>query len=278
MLTIYYLVVSINILVKKLRIITVKLLSTIFNYNNWGDSMKIKVNRVFWENSFFWFVFITLVATAIYSFIKALLVPSGAISENPFDKVRSDYILMSIQCILGLLVLMLPSIIERKWKIFIPSYMHIVYIVFLYAAIYLGEIRSFYYKIPHWDSILHTSSGFLLGALGFSIVSLLNYNEKINISLSPFFVVIFAFCFSAALGVLWEIYEFTIDGILDINMQKYTLETGTNLVGREALLDTMEDLIVDTIGAFIMSVLGYISLKYNKGWIENILIKKICND
>ena len=145
-------------------------------------------------------------------------------------------------------------------------------ILFLYCAIYLGEVKNFYYTIPYWDTILHTCSGAMLGALGFSFVSLLNRQQQIPVQLTPVFVSLFAFCFAITLGVFWEIYEFTFDGILGLNMQKFALETGELLVGRSALLDTMKDLIVDSIGAFVMSVIGYISIKYKKGWIEELLL------
>jgi hypothetical protein len=36
----------------------------------------------------------------------------------------------------------------------------------------------------------------------------------------------------------------------------------------------MKDLIVDCIGAFIMSIIGYISLIYKKGWVEKLQLKK----
>ena len=56
-------------------------------------------------------------------------------------------------------------------------------------------------------------------------------------------------------------------------MQKFALENGTKLIGRAALTDTMVDLFVDAVGAFIMSVIGYISLRYNKGWIEKLQVR-----
>lgn len=187
-------------------------------------------------------------------------------------KVKSDYVLMFIQCLLGIVALFIPSIISKKWKITIPSSMYIIYVIFLYAAIFLGEVRDFYYRIPHWDTILHTFSGAALGALGFSVVNLLNKQEKLKVNLSPFFVALFSLCFAITMGVMWEIYEFTFDGLLDLNMQKFALENGVNLVGRAALCDTMKDLIVDSIGALVISILGYISLKYKKGWIDKLLI------
>ena len=93
---------------------------------------------------------------------------------------------MLTQCILGLIVMFIPSIIERRWSIDIPNYMEILYFIFLYCAIYLGEVRNFYYLIPYWDTILHAFSGAMLGALGFTLVSILNDSAKIKIVLSPF--------------------------------------------------------------------------------------------
>lgn len=189
-------------------------------------------------------------------------------------KVKSDYVLMLIQCLLGIVALFIPKMLSKKSKLKIPNMMYIIYVVFLYAAIFLGEVRDFYYRVPHWDTILHTFSGAGIGALGFSVVSLLNKNENVKFNLSPFFVSLFAFCFAVTIGAFWEIYEFSFDGILGLNMQKFALENGVNLVGRLALKDTMKDLIVDALGAFVMSVIGFVSLKYKKGWIEGLIITK----
>ncbi len=189
-------------------------------------------------------------------------------------RTRSDYVLMLFQCLLGVLVLFFPNMISKKKGIRIPSNLYLLYVIFLFCAIFLGEVRNFYYIIPYWDIILHTFSGGMIAALGFSFISLLNDEENVHVKLTPFFVAFFAFNFAITLGVVWEIYEYTADGILGLNMQKFALEDGTLLMGREALSDTMEDLIVDGIGALVISIIGYISLKYNKGWIEKLLIKR----
>ena len=68
------------------------------------------------------------------------------------------------------------------------------------------------------------------------------------------FVAMFSFCFAVSIGAVWEIYEFSFDGLLGLNMQKFLLADGTPLVGRAALTDTMKDIIVDTIGALIASL------------------------
>lgn len=233
---------------------------------------KKKIN---WEKTSFWFVFATLIASTIFSVVNLILAPTAPAPGVEHEKLRSDYALMLIQCILGMVVMFLPSIIERKWRIDIPSFMHIVFVFFLYAAIYLGEVRSFYYKIPHWDTILHTFSGAMIGALGFSVVKLLNDSEKVKINLSPLFVAIFAFSFALAIGALWEVYEYTFDGLLGLNMQKFALENGTPLVGRNAVSDTMKDLIVDSLGALATSAVGYISLKFKKGWLEKFEVTRV---
>ena len=88
------------------------------------------------------------------------------------------------------------------------------------------------------------------------------------------FVAFFAFNFAITMGVVWEVYEFVADGVLGTNMQKFALVDGNLLAGREALIDTMQDLMVDGIGAFIISFIGYVSLKHNKGWIEKLLLKR----
>ena len=203
-----------------------------------------------------------------------IIAPSEYQTNDPNGKIKSDYILMLVQCILGLIVIILPGIIEHKVKIEIPSRMMIVYTLFIYAATFLGEVRNFYYTVPHFDTILHTLSGGMIGALGFSIIAVLNNSDKIPVTLSPLFVASFTFCFALALGSIWEIYEFLADGIINTNMQKFALENGTELLGREAVTDTMKDLIVDAIGALVISIVGYISLKYQKGWVEKMQIKK----
>lgn len=226
-----------------------------------------------WKSIIGKLVLISFIVPMIFIIYKIIVSPTSNTENIEGLRVKTDYILMLTQCILGVFAFFLPNIISKKIKIVIPSNMYIVYILFLYGAVFLGEVRNYYYKVPHWDTILHTCSGAMLGALGFSFVNILNKHEKVHVELAPVFVALFAFGFAITLGVLWEIYEFAFDGLLGLNMQKFALENGTQLIGRAAVSDTMQDLIVDSVGAFIMSVIGYISLKYKKGWIDKLLIK-----
>jgi len=219
-------------------------------------------------------VFCTFLMSTFYVAVRLIVAPSGPASPVQDIAVKSDYALMLLQCALGMVVMLLPGILQRKAHIAIPSSMVIAYAVFLFCAVYLGEVHYFYFRIPHWDTMLHTFSGFALGAIGLSIIGLLNKSKSVPISLSPAFVAIFAFCFAIAIGVVWEIYEFAVDSAAGLNMQKYALESGELLVGRAAIADTMKDLIVDSLGALVISIVGYISMKRKEGWLEKMQIRR----
>ena len=57
-------------------------------------------------------------------------------------------------------------------------------------------------------------------------------------------------------------------------MQKFAVEGGVPLIGQEALMDTMKDIIVDTIGALVMSILGYISLKRKTDFVDKLIFRR----
>ncbi|MFL2099761.1 hypothetical protein [Desemzia sp. FAM 23991] len=205
-------------------------------------------------------VLVLLALSVIYAVYMLFTAPSG-VADNGYEKVKSDYVLTLLQCLVGVIVMFIPSLIERKFSVNIPDIMEVMYFVFLFCAIYLGEVRDFYYRVPSWDLILHMFSGAMLGALGFVVVSFFNDSEKVNIHLSPIFVALFAFCFALAAGTIWEIYEFLADAVLGTNMQKFITADRTVLVGRDALVDTMEDLIVDALSALVVCIAGFLNLR-----------------
>lgn len=231
------------------------------------------MNKTKFEKAVYYFVLVSMLISIIYVAYRIIAAPS--VSSDGDVRTKSTYTLMLLQCIVGVVAIHIPDILEKHLKRDIPSFMVTMYIIFLYCAIFLGEVRSFYYLIPNWDNFLHTFSGMMLGSLGFSVITILNKTDKIPLNMSPFFVALFAFCFAVTIGVFWEFYEYLFDGILGLNMQKFMLEDGTALIGREALSDTMTDLFVDALGAFIMSVIGYISLKYKTGLINTLRFRKI---
>ena len=206
-------------------------------------------------------VFITLIFSVGYGIVGILRAPEEIAPGGDYIKTKSDYGLMLLQCALGLLVFFLPDILNHRLSLRLPNYLFILYYVFLYCAIYLGEVRDFFYLFAHWDTVLHAFSGIMLGSLGFALVVILNNAQNVKLNLSPGFVALFAFCFAVAAGAVWEIYEFAGDHFLGLNMQKFRLEDGTPLIGHAALTDTMEDIIIDTISAGAVSLIGYFGIK-----------------
>lgn len=207
----------------------------------------------------------SFILPVIYLVLKMIF---GTLDKNDAGyHSDADYALMIVQCLLGVLVINIPTLLGKKFKFEVPPFLYVFYIFFLYCSIFLGEVRSFYYKFTWWDSFLHGTSSLMIGFFGFMVISILNRDENIVMKLSPFFVCMFAFCFAITVGALWEIYEFTFDGLLGLNMQKYMLSDGTQLLGHAALKDTMKDIITDSLGALVSSVIGYLGLKKNKKWL-----------
>ena len=179
----------------------------------------------------------------------------------------ADYVLMLVECVLGLFVINIPNLLSKRLRFTLPIPLYVLYIIFLYCAIFLGEVRSFYYNVPHWDDVLHTFSSLMLGFFGVMVITILNHDEHLVVRLSPFFVSLFSFCFAVTVGALWELYEFAFDGLLGLNMQKFITADGVLLTGHEALRDTIKDIAVDVLGALTASVIGGISVRRERKWL-----------
>lgn len=151
--------------------------------------------------------------------------------------------------VLILLITFLPNIFQRNYKINLPIEFEVVIVFFLYGSLYLGEIQSFYLKYWWWDIFLHALSGILLAMIGFMIIYVLNYENKINLKMSSIYVAIFTFSFAVSIGAIWEIFEYIMDTFFGFNMQKTGLD------------DTMHDLIVDSLGALLVSIFAYFYCK-----------------
>ncbi len=163
-----------------------------------------------------------------------------------------------------------PAVIGRRFRVHIPPEFQVLAVVFVFAALFLGEIHSYYARFWWWDIALHTSSGLLMGILGFLLVYVLNENERADIHMRPRFVALFAFLFAVAVGTLWEIFEFTMDQIVGTNMQKPMLGDPSGLT------DTMWDMIVNALGALTISALGGWYMKrrersFIEAWIRRFI-------
>lgn len=230
---------------------------------------------------------------AVYVTLRVLVIAVAIVSF--FSGNIENFFL----CILSLILFLLPAFVERKFKVDLPDALEIIVLLFIFAAEILGEISSFYVRVPHFDTMLHTVNGFLFAAIGFAMVDVLNRSSRVKFNLSPFYLAVMAFCFSMTVGVVWEFFEFGMDMIVGFDMQKDTVVdairsvtldlSATNQVvaieGIEdvvlitangaqplsdygvagyvdiGLIDTMKDLIVNFIGAVVFSVIGFFYVK-----------------
>lgn len=174
----------------------------------------------------------------------------------------------------GIIVItLIPLLLKKRFRVYIPTEFELLAITFVFASLFLGEVRGYYVRFWWWDIVLHTASGFLFGIVGFLLVHLLNEMEEIDVHMKPGFVAFFAFLFAIGMGAIWEIFEFAMDHFLGLNMQKAMLG---DLSG---LTDTMWDLIVDALGAMVISILGYGYLKtagnrsFLERWIHDFIIR-----
>lgn len=227
------------------------------------------------------------VVFAVYMILRII-----AIGSLIHALVRGEYE-SAFVCVLALVLFLLPHFIERTFRIDIPNTLEVIILLFIFAAEILGELQNYYHQFPHWDMMLHTVNGFLCAAVGFSLVDILCRNKQDKFRLSPLYMAIVAFCFSMTVGVMWEFFEYGMDCIFHTDMQKDTVihalhsvtldPTATNTVvtldgvqsvmvngvdlGHDGyidigLIDTMNDLLVNFIGAVVFSVIGFFYIKH----------------
>ena len=241
------------------------------------------------------------VRTAVYFVIRGATV--GVLLHSIYRGKWEN----AMTCLLTLGLMFIPSFAERRLKITLPCTLEIMMVCFVFAANILGEISSFYEKIPSLDTILHTINGFICAGVGFGLIDILNENKRVKMNLSPIFFFFFSFCFSMTAGTVWEFFEFGMDYFFGGDMQKdtvindlrsYTLvghlgtmsvdnikdtavngqSLGVNGYLDIGLYDTMKDLFVNFIGALVFNVAGCFYLKGRKKhteFIENFIPTKL---
>jgi len=148
-----------------------------------------------------------------------------------------------------LVITFLPVLMRSYFHVRIPAEFETLTILFICLSLFLGEVQEFYVRFWWWDLVLHGGAGLLAAMTGFLLVYMLNENGRIGLQMSPQFIAIFAFMFAMGIGSIWEIFEFAMDSFFGLDMQK------------SGLVDTMGDIIVNCIGALIISTVGYRYLK-----------------
>jgi len=148
--------------------------------------------------------------------------------------------------VLAFVVTFLPRFIEKRFGIKIPGELEVMILLFIYGALFLGEVRGFYVRFWWWDVLLNMVAALALGFVGLTVMYVLYKDDHLDAS--PLVVAVFAFGFAVAAGTLWELFEFIVDSAFGFGLQG-------------SLGDTMGDLLVNVIGAFFVSVGGYFYMK-----------------
>lgn len=248
-------------------------------------------------------------AKSIINIVLSILVIGVAVLKF----IRGDYYSVFL-CVLTLALFNIPYLVENWLKVDLPVVLESIILLFIFSAEILGEIGSFYTHIPWWDTMLHTLNGFLMAAIGFALIDILNNSPKFHITMSPLFVAFVAFCFSMTVGVVWEFFEFFMDYFALTDMQKdrmvtdissvlinpsglndtiiikdiestaVTLKDGTVHVFKGGyldigIIDTMKDLLVNLVGAVVFSVIGYFYIiGRNKGKFAQSFIPQLMTE
>ena len=235
---------------------------------------------------------------AVYVVLRLIVV-----AELVLSILRGEYESAFI-CLLVLILFILPFFIQQNFGIQLPTTLEIIILLFIFAAEILGELEGYFITYPNWDTMLHTTTGFLCAATGFALIDILNRNSRIKFQLSPIYVALAAFCFSMTVGVLWEFFEFGMDRLFHLDMQKdtvvqsitsvmldptnsntpitidgiHSVAVNGNDLGFDGYLDiglydTMEDMFVNFIGTVTFSVIGYFYIKHRgKGKLARAFI------
>lgn len=229
----------------------------------------VKKNR---GNKFLYFFLQILTAlVAIASLVTYLINREGG-------ETTANQIFM---CVMALLCLNIPVFLEKKFKLYVPNYITITLYVFIFAHFVLGEVYRAYDNLALFDKILHTTSGVIMSFIGFSFVFMLNKTNPDKVNLSPFFIVLFTFCFTMTTEYVWEIFEYSSDRIFDANMQRWkdgvveVLENG-NVISSvpygSGLKDTMGDMMVNVVGCLGVCTYAFIGMKLKPDWFDGKLV------
>lgn len=237
-----------------------------------GEPIVLKKNIM--SRVLYWIFMGLSFATMLTSLI--IFFASGFIGkETTFNQV--------FMCLMSILMLNIPLLLERKFKLYIPGYITIVTYCLIFFHFVLGEVYRAYDSVKIFDKVLHTTSGVIISLLSFSIISILNNMQRTKIKLSPFFVVLFTFCFTMTSEYLWELIEYASDTLFGTNMQRWqdslVLAEGSTMPSATApgtfvingprgngLVDTMGDMFVNILGCLGVCIYAYIGMKLKPDW------------
>lgn len=166
---------------------------------------------------------------------------------------RGDFEAMTI-AVLGLGLSVVPQLLLRRFNLKLPLVYELVIIGFIVASLLLGELLDAYSRFWWWDSMLHLSSGVVIGYIGFMILFTLHLQGKLGVSAGM--MAFLTFSVSMMVAAVWEVIEFTIDVTYGASMQ-------------HGNADTMKDIILAMVGSLVATVAAY----WQHRWPESSPLK-----
>ena len=218
-----------------------------------------------WEVVFWWI-------------LRAVMI--GALIDSIF--FRKD-VQQSLQTGANLLLMFLWEIFQlfpaKTWLRQVPSYIQDFLAPGLFLASFGGAYLNFYYSVPVYDLVFPAVGGFAGAFAGYEVIVAMQKRDKVQCSAA--IAVLGAFGFSFFAGTGWELFEFIFDQVAGGDAQHWSLalaEAASEQYGvplpnvipeldpmRWALIDTMEDIVCNTVGAVLAWVILKINPYHHKG-------------
>ncbi len=252
----------------------------------WANRLGIRIGSAFDVQS------IILLVAEGFLFVTAILALAVFPEEDRLNNI--------VICVFVSALLVMPWVFERSLGVEMPTMLKVFLILLILGGPILGKIYKFYYRVEHWDKLLHTSSGFLFAIIGSLLPQLMDKKNKEH---SLTLTVTYAFFFTLSVAVVWEFFEYAMDRLFNMDMQQdtwipsvnsYLLGTEKGVIGRIpqissvvvngqeiamdgyldiGLIDTMNDMLVCTLGGIIYCVFSVLHAHRIRAvaWFKNLM-------
>ncbi|MBQ7210978.1 MAG: hypothetical protein IJS05_08835 [Paludibacteraceae bacterium] len=178
----------------------------------------------------------------------------------------NEIVFRGLQYVAMLLIMYLPHMLKSRFRIEVPWLLSVFIVIFCFSSLILGDGLDLYGRISWWDKLLHAESGFLLSMIALWLIHVIMAENDKYIYFNKWFLCLFLVMFSLGLGAFWEILEYSYDSLMGTNSQQFMATTTSSIItpddeplcGHVALRDSMQDLMLDFAGAFLVAVYGFI--------------------
>ena len=149
----------------------------------------------------------------------------------------------------------------KSFITWVPYYLFTYLNCFITFSVAIGSTVNKFTEFPYIDLPEHFFAGFMAAVGGYELAVIIQAKQPEDKRISPALASLFALSFSVMLMVGWEFYEFTMDRLYGLNLQRSAFNSESGLV------DTMVDLILGSAGA--LSGMFVIAFRKNNVFSKN---------